>query len=144
MTYDDAEWHLDTVLELDLDESAAAVHIGCYLSWAAVRGLLAPEYSEVIDTVAARTSSPAALADERFVAQIDPGNLTEEGQMFTAVVYTDYLQSLDQWGAGSGETGMYGELEDSWYSYDRVVPLLDSLWEQWCAAGRPTERPPGT
>ena len=37
MTYDDAEWHLDTVGELGLDDSAADVHIGVYLAWAATR-----------------------------------------------------------------------------------------------------------
>lgn len=39
MTYDDAEWHQETVDELGLPEDNAATHIGIFYAWMRAHGL---------------------------------------------------------------------------------------------------------
>ncbi|MBD0021473.1 hypothetical protein GII33_03815 [Gordonia pseudamarae] len=130
MTYDDAEWHRDTVGELGLDDSAADVHIGVYLAWAATRGLLSKPYASAASQVRSRAGTPAQLAHDLFVDQIDPGMLSPVGRRFTESAYSSYLTTIDTAAHIAGLHHGY-ELPDTWATYDNIVPLIDTLYESW-------------
>ncbi|AZG47881.1 DUF7832 domain-containing protein [Gordonia insulae] len=137
MTYDDAEWHCDTVLDLDLDESAAVIHIGVFLAWATARGLL----SETLDNRAAaihalehRTTTPSGFAEQYFVAQIDPLMLSDSGNRFTDDAYARYLEVLQEVPLVAQHATTY-EVPDDWGTFDAIVPYLDRLYDEWRADG---------
>ena len=137
MTYDDAEWHTDSVLDLDLDESAAAIHIGVYLAWATSRGLLAERLDNRVAATHAvehRTTSPSGVADEYFAAQIDPFMLNDVGNRFAEQAYSRYLEGLEQVPLIAGQETIY-HVPDDWDTYDAVVGYLDRLYATWQADG---------
>lgn len=130
MTYDDAEWHRDTVGELGLDRSAADVHIGVYLAWAATRGLLSKPYASAGRRVRSREGTPAQLAHDVFVDHIDPAMLSPVGRRFTEAAYPSYLTTITTAARVAGLHRCY-EFPDTWSTYDDIVPLIASLYENW-------------
>jgi hypothetical protein len=51
VTYDDASWHVDTVLEHGLDRSCAATHVGMFFAWLARRGFVDPDFTDVASLI---------------------------------------------------------------------------------------------
>jgi hypothetical protein len=135
VTYDDAEWHMDSVLDLGLDESAAAVHVGIFLAWATTKGLLDDELdvrTDAVRVVAERSVTPSALAGRYFVSQIDPFMLNTVGNGFADTAYRHYLVALESDPMVARNESIY-HVPDSWDSYDAIAPVIDALYARWLA-----------
>ncbi|WP_431840206.1 hypothetical protein [Gordonia hongkongensis] len=133
MTIDDAEWHLDSVLDRSLDRSAAAVHIGVFLAWASRRGLLDSRHSGVATDLELRAGTPAQFAHQHFVAQFATWDLTTEGQRFAQAGYRAYLSGMSGVPALAEHEDSY-LIPDSWDSHDAIAPWLDQLYGEWRAS----------
>jgi hypothetical protein len=70
VTYDDASWHVDTVLEHGLDRSCAATHIGMFLAWLAHRGFVDPDFTDVAPLID-RAVTPGCFLLSRCAGEID-------------------------------------------------------------------------
>jgi hypothetical protein len=140
MTYDDAEWHSDTIAELDLPEEAASTHIGMYYAWARARGLASGTHLEhgvdgevpdgTLHLLDERAMTPGAYAEAHLAGQLDVSAFTPEGQAFTDAAYPTYLDAYDRISAVISSENMYAA-PDTWLLYNAVEPVLDELYAQW-------------
>lgn len=144
MTYDDAEWHSDTLAELALPDAAASTHIGMYYAWARARGLASGTHLEygvedevpdgTLHLLDERSMTPGAYADVHLAGQLDVSAFTPEGQAFTGAAYGAYLDAYDRLPAVISAENMYAA-PDTWLFYNAVEPVLDELYARW-RAGR--------
>lgn len=137
MTYDDAEWHADTLDELGVPPELASTHIGMFYAWARARGLASgthlehgvdgPVPDEHIALLDDRVLTPGAYLDQHLCGQLDPSFFTPEGAAFAEDAYGDYL---DLYGRIPlvGATGVMYEAPDTWQLYNAVEPVLDELY----------------
>jgi hypothetical protein len=98
VTYDDASWHVDSVLEHGLDPSCAATHIGMFFAWLANRGL------------------------------VDPFMLTSAGALFKAAAYDAYLRNYKYIPAVARGGDPSYVAPDTWELYDAVAPAIDRAY----------------
>lgn len=127
MTYDDAEWHYDSVLELDLDVTAPSTHIGIFMAWLALNDLThwGTSPSELRD----RAVSPGEYLRQYCANQIDPSMLTDAGNAFAEAAYRTYLRSYRNVPAVARHGKRYGE-PDTWETYDEVAAMIDELYAE--------------
>lgn len=142
MTYDDAEWHSDTIAESDLPEEAGSTHIGMYYAWARARELVTDTHlvhgvdGEVPDgtlhLLDERAMTPGAYAETHLAGQLDVSAFTPEGQAFTESAYEAYLGAYGRIPAVASAANMYAA-PDTWLLYNAVEPVLDELYALWRA-----------
>lgn len=127
MTYDDAEWHLDTTTELGVGTAAAGIHIAGFLSWACLNGLVdADEYDEAISDAEDEVGTPSEYIATHFVSQIDPSMLTRRGNIFADQRYNAYLERLDKL-PYVAEYGSIYRVPNTWESCAVYGALLDEM-----------------
>lgn len=131
MTYDDAEWHYDSVGELGLDTAAASTHIGMFMAWLALHGLTQSDRNPT--ELHSRTITPGEYLRRYCVNQIDPSMLTDTGNAFTEAGYRAYLSGYRNVPAVARHGERYGE-PDTWETYDEVAPMIDELYAEWRSA----------
>ncbi len=140
MTYDDAEWHADTLAELGVPLELANTHIGMFYAWARARDLASGTHLEhgvdgpVPDAHLAllddRVLTPGAYLDRHLCGQLDPSFFTPEGARFAEAAYGTYLDLYDRIPL-VGATGVMYEAPDTWLLYNAVEPVLDELYARW-------------
>ncbi len=128
MTYDDAEWHYDSVRELDLDVSAASTHIGMFMAWLALHDMTQSDRNPA--ELRSRTITPGDYLRQYCVNQIDPFMLTETGNAFAEAGYGIYLTSYRNVPAIARHGQRYGE-PDTWETYDEVAQMIDEMYAEW-------------
>ncbi|BDU05857.1 hypothetical protein GV791_06905 [Nocardia cyriacigeorgica] len=130
MTYDDAEWHCDSVSEFDLPGEAAGTHIGIFMAWLVLHDLASPEYAQRGWVLHARTSTPGEFLFASCCGQIDPGMLTVTGNAFIDDAYRAYLRMYDNIPEVAIHDNMYAA-PDTWQLYDAVAQEIDGLFQEW-------------
>ncbi|MFW0795113.1 hypothetical protein AAFP30_14975 [Gordonia sp. CPCC 205515] len=133
MHYDDAEWHTDSVIDLGLEQSAAATHIGMFLTWAALHNMIATtlsDHNEVIDAARHRLVTPGVIAEKYFVSQICSFMLNDHGNRFAKDAYRAYLNALERFPVVARCETTY-HLPDTWDTYDEMAPYFDELYAVW-------------
>jgi len=131
VTYDDAEWHYDSVGELDLDVSAASTHIGMFMAWLALHDLTRSDCNPT--ELHNRTITPGEYLRRYCVNQIDPSMLTDTGNAFAEAGYRTYLSQYRNVPAVARHGERYGE-PDTWETYDEVAQMVDELYAEWRSA----------
>jgi hypothetical protein len=126
MSYDDASWHFDSVLEKGLDKDCAATHIGMFFAWLANRGMVDPNFQDVSPLVD-RTVAPGRFLLDRCCGEIDEFMLTQAGAEFTAATYRTYLSSYQDIPAVAEYDESYAAA-DSWELYEAVAQALDEAY----------------
>ena len=138
MKYDDASWHFEADdFPQDLPEEASGVHIGMYFAWLINKDFLSEEYiedgeEEIVDVKNRNITGTNALffCDGKLVDDL----LNDEGNAFTHAYYNShYFEDYDNL---FEEYETY-RVEDTWANYDRLAPIIDKVYNQWLALGKP-------
>ncbi len=141
MKYDDSEY-LFLNFETDLDNDAAATHIGMYLAWAILRGLGSsqferPEAVHQISALRSRQTSGGAVLLELCDGKLMSSDLNELGNAFTTAYYDrhfskDYGRVFEPDFPDTGHPvdDLCG-IADTWANFDRLAVVLDKRFAQW-------------
>lgn len=129
VTYDDASWHLDSVLEYGLDRSCAAAHIGMFFAWLAHQGLVDPDFIDVSPLID-RTETPGRFLLNHCAGEIDRSMLTSSGAAFTAAAYDWYGRYYEYIPAVALYSPCYAA-PDSWLVYDDVAPAIGRTYRMY-------------
>lgn len=145
MTYDNIGWHNGKGFPSDLNPSDAGTHIGMFLGWAVVRGLVSQELEEDFsDEVAAVRSRQMTGRDllEKMDGKVTVDDLNKEGNSFASTYYAsdddgptrfpasfdnDYVDTL------ASDTPTLFHVEDSWHNFDLMSAVLDRRFDEWKA-----------
>ena len=136
--YDDLDYHVGPAEEAGQPPEHAFTHIGLYLAWLIRHDLHAPAGFpwEHIEGVKRGEMTGSDLADD-IDSKLLSDSMTAEGAAFSDARYRAYL---GEWAALFSDAPDYGIADDD-ASYATVEPLLDRLYAEWIAAGRPTPEP---
>jgi hypothetical protein len=126
MTYDDASWHVDTVLEHELDERCAATHIGIFFAWLAQHGMVDPGFCDLAP-LTGRAVTPGAFLLQHCAGEIDPFMLTARGSAFADAAYRAYVRTYERIPAVARYDPSYAA-PDGWELYDGVAPTIDEAY----------------
>jgi hypothetical protein len=141
MKYDDASWHYGGDFPRDLPDEAGATHAGMFLAWALLSGLAGrmhvDEFPRDLEALRTRSITPGQFflthCDGKFIDE----NLDDRGNAFAAA-YFDFEKGrylADYEGVlGSDLPSLY-HVPDTWQSFDRLKPTLDSRFSEWLAGG---------
>ncbi|PJJ65288.1 hypothetical protein CLV54_0318 [Compostimonas suwonensis] len=145
MKYDDASWHYDGEFPEGLPRSAAATHIGMFLTWCVLADLASEELlddaGEDVAQLMQREITPGAFILLLDGALVDD-QLDEEGNAFAVAYYAgedddspyvdDYVDVFDE------DAEEIYEVADSWSNFDRIAPHIRERFDGWRAAGSPS------
>ncbi|MGV0654938.1 hypothetical protein ABQE48_13825 [Mycolicibacterium thermoresistibile] len=129
MTYDDAGWHYDSVIEQGLPLGQAATHIGMFFAWLAHRNMVDPDFTDITPLIA-RTMTPGQFLTARCAGEINSSMLTPRAAAFTEAAYRNYLNSYGDLPYIAKFDGTY-VVPDTWETYDAVAPLIDEIKLAW-------------
>jgi hypothetical protein len=142
MKYDDASWHYGGDFPEGLAENAAGTHIGMFVSWAILNGMVGSihldDFPDMLGKLVSREMTPGAwflaACDEKFTDE----DLNEEGNRFAQEYYAHgegenyksgaYLN--DYCGAFDDAAETYA-VADTWESFERLKPILDRRFDEW-------------
>jgi len=136
--YDDAEYHVESATEAGQPAEHGATHIGLFLSWLVRHDLHEPELFDDRDVAEVRAGTMAGtdllgLADGKLLSDM----LTDEGIAFCDSRYEPYV---DAYGVLFADAPDYS-IEDDAAAEALVHPLIEGLYRDWVAAGRPAADP---
>jgi hypothetical protein len=139
--YDDKEYHEEAAIEAGQPAEHGATHIGLFLSWLIRNDLHDPELFDDAHVAAIRQgemagSDLAGYVDGKLVSDM----LTDEGNGFAAARYDAYL---DAYGVVFADQPDYA-IEDDPAAEALVHPMIDGIYADWVAAGRPASAPKPT
>ena len=132
--YDDLDWQdVDTGSPRDVER--AFVHIGLYLGWLIRRDLHEPSAFSVgwIDSIKLGGAASGLIShvDQKLTSNL----MSSEGRAFSDAHYRAYLRAFER---------LYPDIRrrrDDDAARSRVDPVLDQLYADWVAAGRPDDLP---
>jgi hypothetical protein len=136
--YDKLDWHFDSAVSGGQPPENAFTHIGFYLAWLIRHDLHNARYlpSEHVDAVKRGEMTGSDLADDidtKLVGQV----MNAEGRAFSDARYGTYTT---EYGEAFKDFADYAVLDDE-ANYLRAEELLDRLYADWTAAGRPKAPP---
>jgi hypothetical protein len=136
--FDDVGWHDGPANEAGQPREHAFTHIGVYLAWLIRHDLHDSHWfpREHVRAVKAGSMTGCDLADD-IDGKLSSDEMTTEGADFTAARYERYMADYNDL---LGEDADYRVAEDD-ALYARVAPLIDGLYADWVAAGRPNPEP---
>ncbi len=125
----------------DLPRSAAATHIGMYVTWALLTGLGDEAFVSLmrdrIDDLDVRRITPGRFLFEDCDGKFVDTMLSDHGNAFTRWYYSgDMRQYLDDYFVSI--PGRYPSLPhypDTWASFDALRPAIDRRFDEWRARG---------
>lgn len=139
MPYDRADYDYSTEEE-PLPKGHAATHIGMFLAWAALHGMLNDFHQQTSPALVAQLRARQITGRQFFAAackeQFAEKDLNVEGNEFAEFYYRD----------NSGERGAYFEdykkvltaklpsfwhVADTWENYDKIAPVITKRYEAW-------------
>jgi hypothetical protein len=141
--YDRGKWHYDGVFPAGQPASQAYVHIGMYLTWLVLRGLVDETFfgrtwlgRDRLGPVKSRKRTACFL--RRWLDEALADNmLTDEGAAFSDHYYAGSRGYLRDWEAEFGAAANDYSVPDTWATFDRISPILDGRYRAWVDAGRP-------
>lgn len=128
--YDDASWHAGGEFPEDLNEDAAATHIGMFLAWAALSGLASDEVRDELQPLQDRTTTPGQYLLNMWDGKFDDSMLTPTGNAFAGKFFSDDYVN-DYIDLVVGDLPSVYHAEDSWANFDRLRPMLDRRFREW-------------
>ena len=138
MKFDDADYHEGAALEAGQPIEHAFTHIGLVLAWMIRHDLHDPSMfsDKHVDAVRSGSWTGSDLRDD-VDGKLMSDWFTRDGAAFLAARYDAYL---DAYGAAFPSSGDYDVIDDA---SSRAVtdPILDDLYGDWLAAGRPGPSP---
>ena len=142
MKYDDASWHYGGDFPQDLPNEAGATHAGMFFVWALLHDLGGSLHVHDSPDDYAKLKSREFTPGEFFLRNCD-GKLTDEdfnadGNGFAASYFDlesgayirDYMEILTK-----GLPSVY-HVPDTWDSYDRLSPAINTAYEEWRKTSR--------
>lgn len=138
MVYDRLDWHFDSAVDGGQPPENAFTHIGFYLAWLIRNDLhdpevIPPDHVEAVKSGEMTGSELADDVDTKLVADA----MNETGRAFSDARYGAYC---DEYSELFKDLPDYG-VADEPANYERAAGLLDRLYGEWVADGRP-EAPP--
>src|SRR5262249_22649819 len=121
----------------ELPPQAGATHIGMFLAWAVLSGLVGPihqeESRELLTRLEQRTISPGKFLIEACDEKFTDEDLNHQGNAFTQEYYDSkaglYLNDYDAV-LGGCFSSLY-HVPDTGENYDRLKPILDQRFADW-------------
>jgi hypothetical protein len=137
-SYDRIDWHLDSAIDAGQPEEQAFTHLGLYLAWLIRHDLqdlhaIPEEHVEAVKTGEMTGSDLVDDIDGKLVSSV----MSADGAAFSDACYEAYLH---EYAKLFDEVPEYG-VEDGPETYERVEPLLDRMYAEWVASGRPAPPP---
>ncbi len=139
MSYDRADFNYSSEQE-PLPKGHAATHIGMFLAWAALHGLV-NEYHETHSAEPLRRLRQRNITGRQFFElackeQFAEKDLNVEGNAFATHYYRDQAGKRGAYFADykkvlAARLPSFWHVADTWENYDRIAPVLDSRYEQW-------------
>jgi hypothetical protein len=136
MKYDDASWHYGGDFPKELPPKAGATHIGMFLSWCVLNGLVGKFHSaRLLPQLRARAVTPGdyfiKVCDEKLTDE----DLSDEGNAFAAAYFGfetgeylgDYERVLCQ------HTPSLYHVDDTWENFDKLAPIIHEQFLAWKA-----------
>ncbi|MDQ6796164.1 MAG: hypothetical protein M3067_15375 [Chloroflexota bacterium] len=136
--YDKPDWHHEAAVRSGQPERNAFAHAAFYLAWLIERGLHDPQRfrPEHVAAVKSGEMSGSALLDE-VDAKLLPQMMSPEGRAFSDARYGDYLAEYEATFADIPEYGVADDVA----KLARIIPVIDRLYSDWVAQGRPALSP---
>lgn len=136
--YDKLDWHYDSAVSAGQPPENASTHIGFYLAWLIRHDLhnarfLPREHVEAVKRGEMTGSDLADDIDTKLVGQV----MSAEGRAFSDARYGAYTTEYGEVFRGLPD---YAVIDDD-ANYRRAEQLLDRLYADWVAAGRPKAPP---
>jgi hypothetical protein len=136
--YDKLDWHYDSAVSAGQPAENAFTHIGFYLAWLIRHDLhnarsLPREHVEAVKRGEMTGSDLADDIDTKLVGQV----MNADGRAFSDARYGNYTT---EYGELFKDLPDYAVIDDE-PNYRRVEQLLDRLYADWVAAGRPKAAP---
>jgi hypothetical protein len=136
--YDKLDWHFDSAVSAGQPPENAFTHIGFYLAWLIRHDLHNARFlpAEHVDAVKRGEMTGSDLADDidtKLVGQV----MNAEGRAFSDARYGAYTTEYGEAFKGYAD---YAVIDDE-ANYQRAEMLLDRLYADWIAAGRPNAPP---
>ena len=141
MKYDDASWHYGGNFPKELPPEAAVTHIGMFVSWCWLNGMIGDEWlkvsQELLERITSRSSPPGGLfielCGEKFVA----AQLNDEGNAFARDYYDfeskgfrhKYYNDLEK--VMPPELPSLYHMTDSWGTFEKIQQILDERFKEW-------------
>ena len=150
MAFDRMDWHYGGDYPNDLPTENGGTHIGMFLAWVVMRGLVGDMHLEdsmpALKQLQAReitgrdflvTQCDEKLWDDDFNAQgLAFAKDYYENETAFADEYNDYMQDycevFNRHAANNGfEYASTYHVENTWENYDRLTPILDQRFAEW-------------
>ncbi len=137
MKYDDASWHYSGDFPVDLPPEAGATHTGMIVAWAFLSGLgsdiLAIDAPRNLEQLRNRSVTPGQFFMRACDGKFTDEDLSELGNQFVAAYFdfqkANYLGDYEAT-VGTDRDNLYC-VPDSWETFDRLKPILDSRFAEW-------------
>jgi hypothetical protein len=139
MAYDRADYDYSTESD-PLPKGHAATHIGIFLSWAALNGLINEFHeqrsAEPLKKLRGREITGRQFFEAACKEQFAEKDLNVEGNAFVEHYYknqsgergpyfTDYKKVL------AARLPSFWHVADTWQNYDRMAPVISRRFEEW-------------
>jgi hypothetical protein len=139
MSYDRADYDYSTE-EQPLPKGHAATHIGMFLAWAALKGLLNDFHEQhsaaLVAKLRARQITGRQFFEGACKEQFAEKDLNVEGNSFAEYYYressgerstyfTDYKRTL------AANLPSFWHVADTWDNYEKIAPVIARRFEQW-------------
>ena len=139
MAYDRADFDYSTEKD-PLPKGHAATHIGMFLAWAALNGLVNDFHQQRSATlleqlrrreITGRQFFEAACGDRFSERDLNPeGNAFAESYYIDAAghrgpFFEDYKKAL------AGKLPSFWHVADTWENYDKIAPVITRRFEEW-------------
>jgi hypothetical protein len=136
--FDDVGWHDGPAAEAGQPREHAFTHVGIFLAWLIRNDLHDPMWfpRDHIRAVKAGSMTGSDIADD-IDWKLISDEMTAEGAAFTAARYDRYMTDYNDL---LGDDADY-RVPETEALYARVAPMIDVLYAEWVAAGRPAPEP---
>lgn len=139
MAYDRADFDYSSEAE-PLPKGHAATHIGMFLAWAALHGLLNEFHEKQSPELVAKLRGRQITGRQFFEAackeQFAEKDLTVEGNAFAEHYYRDASGERCAYFADYKKVLARGlpsfwHVADTWQNYDKIAAVIDKRYEDW-------------
>ena len=129
--FDDASWHAGGDFPKDLPQEAGGTHIGMFVAWAFLSGLVGEVHCDDVEPLQLRSMTPGAFFLDACDGKFTDETLNDEGTLF-AKAYYDQQYSDDYFAAlvGNALPSVY-HVQDSWSNFDKLRPVLNGRFLDW-------------
>lgn len=136
--FDDVGWHDGPAAEAGQPREHAFTHIGIFLAWLIRHDLHDAHWfpRDHIRAVKAGTMTGSDIADD-IDWKLISDEMATEGADFTSARYDRYMTEYNEL---LGDDADY-RVPETDALYARVAPVIDGLYAEWVAAGRPAPEP---